>query len=331
MENAKIFAAAVLRRPQPITEVFRAERFAGGDPFVPASTALLLLCGGEIEPRSYQVLSDEEKQAAHAALKTSRHWVACAMLEHRPELEQKVLEHPAVRKKVEGGPLGRMPKEARTVRLLSKMLLDPGEASLLERRGYFAFDDGTHRAALVIDYAWRQATGFNTWMTEKPKLTRMASGAFARRLFRERSANLRVRLTEARLMQAWYYPDGKRTSSDRKLFSDLAATEEDHALRVVAAQGLFDLGVRSGSADAVSESLDRIEADVPSAMLNDPGLRVMKAWSLLLHDRPEDARELTLMAARSRSPGARSSAIPLLGRLGEEKKAQTLLRQFNKN
>jgi hypothetical protein len=331
MEASSLFTAAVLRRTDELRDICRAERYIGGDPFIPASVALLLLSGGELEPRSYKVLSHEETVAAHAALKTSRHWVAHGMLEHRPELERKVLEHPAARKKIDSGPLGRMPGPARAVRLLSKLLLDPHEAAALERRGYFAFDDGTHRAALVIDYAWRQATGFKTWLTEKPKNTRVASAAFARRLFRERANSDRVRLTEARLTQAWYFPDERRTERDRRLYTVLAARDDDEALRITAVTGLADLGIRAGRPDVIEASLEHLEAWLPTKRLADPGLRVLKAWSLLHGDRANDARDLTLMAARSRSPAARASAIPLLRLLGEEKKATVLMRSISRN
>jgi hypothetical protein len=336
--DTKFLALSQIRDTTAVVGAAREKRFQAGDPMEYALSAITMLAGTRHEIAGYSFLTAEEQKAAHVSLKTMRHQIARSILSHHPEIERKILEIVLAPRKVNAGPLRRMPREERTVRLLSKFLLDVVETEKLKKRGYFGWDDGRAQAALVIDYAWRLATDHKEWRTQKPKNLLFAARFFTRSVFREFSDNIWVRGVRARYFMAWHVPDKRAIEAAKEVFDELSSTGEggpDAADRQwFAASSLLDIGLRQRDPDGTRAALQSLRQGIEPMFTwrrEHPFFTLNEAWSLAMDGKDKQAVDLLATVTRSRNSEIRAKAIPLFSFLGEHDKASTLERQFIRN
>ncbi len=336
--DTKFLALSQIRDTTAVVGHARAQRFQRGDPLEYALAAVTMLAGTRHEIARYSILTIEEQKAAHVSLKTMRHQIARRILSHHPEIESKILKTVLAPRKVNGGPLRRMPREDRTVRLLSKLLLDVAETEKLKKRGYFGWDDGRAQAALVIDYAWRSATDHKEWRTQKPRNLLFAARFFARSVFQEFADNIWVQGVRARYFMAWHVPDKRATETAKGVFNDLSSKGKggtDAADRQwFAASSLLDVGLRQRDPDGTRAALQMLRQSIEPMFKRrkeHPFFTLTEAWSLAMGGKDKQAMDLLATVTRSRNSEIRAKAIPVFSFLGEHGKASKLEQQYIRN
>lgn len=316
--------SAQLDEPAQLVDAARAARFTDANPLDFAVPAITLAIGDPTEHRAYAYAHPPAVRAAAAALCTTRNLVAAALVRREPRVERIVLRHPAFVKKVEHGPLARMPAEARTIRLVSKLLLDAVEFERLHRRGYFAWDDGSAQLAMSVDYAWRHTVAPRAWMTQKPRSMRFEAQGTIRRILREQRADPLGRTVGLRYFQTFYGLTDKRIATHERELRSLAGDPAVGAgTTLLASYSLLELGVRTERPELIRDAITHVTSR-HSELDGHRSLLPPTAWAAVFDGKPGEASEITTSVLRSRSPRVKSQAIILLQRLGEPAKAGDL-------
>lgn len=317
---------AHLRDAGAIHDIATQYRYTPIDPLPLALSAVTLLSGGEYEIKHYQVLCKSEKMAGQSVFKLLRLQVASKILAHCPEIEAKVYLHPAVQQKTASLALERMPKPLRTTRLLAKLLLDVEQMQHIQRKGFFAWDDGSYQAALLIDYLWRYTTDSKHWLTQKPKQLCFSARELAHNLFKQYPDNPWLCVLQARYRQSWYLLNQQQQNNGQAQLENLIVPNHNH-LNLVVAGSLLDLGIRYENTRLIEHSIDALQA-LLTPKKNHAALLLAQTWLHVIADDVPTTQLLLAKLKRKRADTIRSATIPLLERAGEHLRAKQLRKHY---
>ncbi len=304
------------------------------NPIELAIPALLSVSGGPKETVPYYQNTIQNISDVKRAFKGTLYHTANAMLMHNEKLSEMALNHPAIKSKLNTGPLARLAYPEKVTRALGLLLVDISTYLGLSTKGYMDWDDGTYETAMAISYVWRRTMIDKFKLTQSHTQVHFESRTYLKSLLKKYPNQPFARFAEERYKMAWYLKNEAQKKQAKDYFSTLSKTkgtdETSRLWRLLGNSSLIDFGLRYSNPKVLQQSFENLSSDLTQKEKEQPAIQLAKAKMFVQMKDTTSVKKIASKLSKYNSIFYKKEAIDLYTIIGDTKKSTLLEKQLLK-